>query len=313
MAFVINNKAVAAKLITNLHKKRRENVDSLEKLSSGRVFTSADPRPSERAIAEGLEYRLRSLAASKRNINDAISLLQTAETGLQEINNMMSRMKEINIAAASSTLTDQDRRYLFIEYEALYDEINRVAVTTNFQGIPLLNGLSDDVPDVLTFRLDDPKESDLVEGADGDINKIEFEGIKSVIATSEGLGLRSARDLILDSDEEEGIWLEDAEELLEPEDDDLFSTVYDEAFTQLSTARAIFGAMHTRLERAIDYNMVVSENIAAAKSKIVDTDYAAEVAKMAHNKILIQATTGMLAQNNNDAQLVLNLIGSSLS
>lgn len=312
MAFVINNKVVASKLIRQLDKSKKENINSLEKLSTGTVFTSVDPKPSERAIAEGLEFRLRSLAASKKNINSAVSLIQTAESGLQEVNNMLTRMKEINISASSTTLNDRDRRYLFIEYEALYDEINRVAVTTKFNGVPLLNGLSEDVPDSLIFRLDDPAASELQNPTDDDINTLTFDGIKNVVATAEGLGLRSSRELLMDTDEEEGMEIEDAEDLMSPEDEELFETVYDEALSKLSTQRSIFGAMHARLNMAINYNQVYAENIAAAKSKISDTDYATEVTKMAQNNILVQASTALLAHNNENAQMVLGLVGSAL-
>ena len=82
------------------------NADALEKLSTGTVFTTRDPRPAERSIAEGLEYKLRGLAAAKRNINDAVSLIQTGEAGLNEITNMLLRMKEINATAASTTISD---------------------------------------------------------------------------------------------------------------------------------------------------------------------------------------------------------------
>ena len=312
MAFVINNKVIAERLIGKLNKAQKDNTDSIEKLSSGKVFTSQDTRPAERAIAEGLEYRLRSLTAAKKNINDAVSLIQTAESGFEEINNIMVRMKEINVAASSTTLSDFDRRFLFVEYEALYDEINRIATTTEFNGLPLLNGEDERVPEALVFRLDDPQESELNQDNDEDINAIRFEGVKNVVVTAEGLGLNSARDLLLESDEEEGISIEDAEELMEPDDDEIFSTIYEEALTKLSTQRSIFGAMQTRLQKAMDYNSVYAENIEAAKSKIADTDYATEVTRMAHNNILIQATTGLLAHNNDNSHQVLNLVASAM-
>lgn len=312
MAFVISEKVISEQLTHQLEKTRQENADSLEKLSSGKVFTAMDPRPADRALAEKLEFRLRSLSASKKNINDAISLLQTAEQGFDEINNIMTRMKEINVTAASTTLNDRDRRYLFIEYEALYDEINRIATTTEFNGIPLLNGLSEKAPERLIFRLDDPFNSEGLLEADDDVNVIRFDGLDRVVATTEGLGLSSAKELLMDSEEEGGIELEDAEELMLPEDDDLYATSYDQGLAILSTHRAIYGAMQERLNRALDYNAVYQENIAAAKSKIADTDYAAEVTKMAQNNILIQATTGLLAQNNQNASLALSLIGSVL-
>ena len=97
-----------------------------------------------------------------------------------------------------------------------------------------------------------------------------------------------------------------------PEDSDLFETVYDEALSKLSTQRAVFGAMHSRLEKAMDYNEVYAENIAAAKSKISDVDYATEVSKMAHNNIIANATTALLSHNNSNAQMALGLVGSAL-
>lgn len=311
MAFVINDKVINEKLTNNLEKSRQKNIDSLEKLSSGKVFTATNPQPASRALAEKLEFRLRSLSASKRNINDAVSLLQTAEDGLSEINNIMTRMKEINVSAASTTLDDKDRRYLFIEYEALYDEINRIAKTTTFNGLPLLNGESEETPEELIFRLDDPTTESL-SGDEDDLNTIRFDGIKSVIATTEGLGIRSARELLIDSEDEGGIEIDDAQELMEPDDSDLYVSVYDEALDKLSTHRAVFGAMQNRLNKAVDYNSVLAENIAAAKSKIEDTDYAVEVTNMAHNNILTQATTGLLAQNNMNSHSALSLLGAVL-
>jgi len=315
MAFVVNDKLIAERLANDLERARAERVDSLEKLSSGQVFTASDPQPSERALAEGLEYRLRSLASSKSNINDAVSLLQTAESSMSEINNMITRMKEINVAASNTTMNDRERRYLFIEYEALYDEINRVAVTTEFNGIPLLNGASDKVPEVLRFRVDTPfrpNEGDASPNTeDGtDINVISFDAIKHVVATATGLGLKSAKELLLDAADDNKFDLDDVNELMEPEDDENFSTVYDEAVATLATQRAIYGSMQARLNRASDFIEVYSENIAAAKSKIADVDYAREVARLANNQILLQARTGLLAQNNANSSLTLNLLST---
>ncbi|MBF0442506.1 MAG: flagellin [Oligoflexales bacterium] len=312
MGTTINDKVIAEQLTNNLDRIRKRNLDSLEKLSSGQVFTKEDPRPSERALAERLELRLRALSASKKNINDAVSLLQTAEAGLSEINNMITRMKELNATAASTTIDDKDRRYLFIEYEALFDEINRIAVTTNFNGIPLLNGQAENAPKSLVFRVDDPFIPDKGSRED-DLNMINFEGIQSIVATTEGLKLASAKEILEDAEDEGGVVpIESAQELMVPEDEDLFNTSYDQALNILSTHRAVLGSMQERLNRAMDFNAVYAENIAAAKSKIADTDYAKEVTKMAQNNILIQATTGLIAQTNLNTAMTLNLIGSAL-
>ena len=156
------------------------------------MFTPEDPKPADRAISEKMEFKIRSLTASKRNINDAMSLLQTAEASMSEINNMITRMKEINIAAASTTVSDQERRYLFIEYEALHDEINRITATTEFNGIPVLNGSAEHAPSSLVFRVGDPHfpTDDSLGDPDKDINSIEFDAFNEVDTSTYSLGLK---------------------------------------------------------------------------------------------------------------------------
>lgn len=309
MVLHIIDKGINEKIRNNMDRAERERIDSLEKLSSGRVFTAADPRPSEHAIASGMEFRLRGLSSAKRNINDAVSLIQTAESGMNDVTNLVTRLKEINVAATNSVMSNQERRYLFVEYEALRDELNRIALSTEFNGVPLLNGESDSVPDEMVFRLDDPTFSD-ARGFDGiDISEIRFEGLKRVKATADSLGIKSAKELISDG-EEEGISIDDAIELMEPEDYDLFATVYDEATSAISEQRSVFGALQSRLQRAMDYVDVFSENLAAAKSRIEDTDFAAESVRLAKSNIMLNAASAMLAQSNISANVTLNLLSN---
>lgn len=308
MTFILGDKATSIKLNRALEQTRRQASDSLAKLSSGQVFTAEDPRPADRALAEGLEHKLRGLAASKRSINDGISLLQTAESGFAEISNMLIRMKEINTAAASSTLTSQERKFLFIEYQALHEEVDRIAATTEFNSIPLLDGKNEKVPEELILRVGDPFKSD--DNDAGDWNIIRFQDLKNVTATTLGLGLRPVADLLDHADD--GIEREDAEDLMEPEDS-RFGSIYDEALDKLSGFRATYGAMQTRLAKAIDYNDVAAENIAAARSKIADVDYAAEVAKLTQNNILMKTTTALMAQNNLASGIALNMVQSLLT
>lgn len=311
MAFNIRDKSLQQTLERHFGKAQQDNADALEKLSSGTVFSKQDPRPAERALAEGLEYRLRSLSSAKRNINTAVNLLQTAESGLSEVSNMVLRMKEINVAAANTTLSDKERRFLFIEYEALYDELNRVALTTEYNGIPLLNGNDPATPEVLVFRLGDPFHPDEDAGSDvEDVNKVSFAGLKSVVATTEALGIKSAKTLLADSDAEEGLSIEDVEEMLEAEDPDNFPTIYDQALNTLSTQRAVFGGLQSRMHRATDFIDVYHENLQAAKSSIADVDYAQQVSRLVESRLLMQAGTAMMAQGNINSQLALNLLQS---
>ena len=183
-------------------------------------------------------------------------------------------------------------------------------LTTEFNGIPLLNGASDRAPEQLIFRAGDPFEDDSIGASrDNDINTIQFDGLKDVVATADGLGLQSAADLLQDSTEVEGIELEDVEDFLIPQEDG-FATVYDEALNRLSTQRAIFGAMQSRLQITSNYIDVYQENLAAARSNIADTDYAKEVVRLTESNILLQATSGLIAQTNFDAAVTLNLLNS---
>lgn len=302
----IGDKSLQQRLEHALERSTRENADAMEKLSSGSNFTRMDPRPTDQALANGLSFKIRGLSSAKRNINDAVSLLQTADSGMQQVNDMVLRMKEINIAATNTTIGDHERKFLFIEYQALHDEIQRVAETTTFNGLPILNGQAENSPERLIFRLGDPFQSDAAVNEEGDLNTISFEGLRNVVTTPSGLGIQSAQDM-LSSAGEDGVSVSDAWELLQPEDD-AFATVYDQAITSLASMRSVYGGMQSRMQRALDYTDVLSENLSAARSSIADTDYASEVSKLASTRILMQAGTSVLAQSNFTSHLTMTLL-----
>ena len=286
----------------------KRNAESIEKLASGQVFTSGDPRPSERAVAARLEQRIRSLSAAKQSISDAMSLVQTADSGLSQITDIVIRMKEINLAATNQSISDQDRKYLFVEYEALRNEVARVTQSTTFNDVPLLDGKSDAAPEFFSFRLDDPSNlDDRRSKPEDDLSQIFIDRVKDIALMPDDLGLLSAGKLVSKLSASEGISIDDAMEFLEPLNKD-FANVYDEALTTIANIRSTFGAAQVRLDHAHNFNEVFSENIAAAKSHISDTDYASEVSKMAASRILMQAGTSMLAQANISGNLVATLL-----
>ncbi len=300
------DRGLTLNLLRNMQQAQRENSDSLAKLSSGQVFTAEDPRPTDRALAAGLEQKLRTLAATKRNINDAVSLLQTAESGFSEVTNIVTRMKEIGTEAASATLSNVDRRFLMVEYNALFHEIDRIASTAEFQGIPLLNGSDQRTPEQLSIRVgENPQTSD----ENNDLAVITLKGLHDIVSTTVGLGLHTAVDLLRDSDE--GIALEAAIDLLTP-GESRFATVFDEALEKLSGFRAQYGALQNRLNRALEYHEVASENISAARSQIADTDYAAEAARLTQSNMLLHTTTALLTQNNLASGMAVKLVNSLL-
>jgi flagellin len=226
---------------------------------------------------------------------------------MNQINDMVLRMKEINMAATNTTISDQDRKFLFVEYQALHDEIQRVAETTTFNGVPILNGDSPDTPQQLIFRVGDPTTVDEMAAPEDDLNTIIFDGIRDVVATPFGLGLASAQEFIEGLDPTEGINIADAQELLVPLADG-YATIYDEAIDKLANMRAVYGGMQNRMQRALDFNDVLAENLSAARSNIADTDYASEVSRMTASRILMQAGTAVLAQSSFTNSLSLNLL-----
>lgn len=306
MSARIGDTDLTASLNRYLEKAKEGEADAMGKLASGSVFGGTEKRPAEQALAEKMEYRLRSLSAAKQNINSATSLLQTVDASMAEIGNILTRMKEVNLAAASPTLGNQERKYLLVEYEALRNEMDRISKTTEFNGLPLLNGRSEKVPENLFFRVDDPF---VVGGffSKEDLNAIRFSGLKSINTTPEALGLRSAKSLLSGAGDE-GIHRDDVEELMMSENKEQFATIYDQALASLSEDRALYGALQARLGHSLNHLEVYQENIAAAKSKIADTDYSEEISHLLRAKISTQATTALLVQSHFQSEQTLQLL-----
>ena len=200
---------------------------------------------------------------------------------------------------------------MFIEYQALFDEIDRIAVNTEFNGIPILNGLAENAPEQLVFRVGDPLITDQDFGGDSDdINTIIFNRVDAIVATAEELGIRNARDILADTNENEGVEIEDAQDLMVAEDDDIYASTYDQALERLAGQRSVFGALQARMNRAVDFVDVYQENLASAKSNIADTDFAEQSTRLVRSQILTQAGTSLMAQNNFNMKLALNLLNS---
>jgi flagellin len=308
MSIGVGGRKISLKINRHIASTQRERESAVEKLASGKNFSQLDPRPAEKALSDRMDFRLRGLAASKRNINDAVAMLQTAESGLSEINNIIMRMKELNVSAATTTISGRERKYLFIEYQALHDELNRIAMTTEYNGLPILNGESPKVPRELVFRIDAPTaEKDHKE----DLNVIRFDGLRNIVATAKGLGLQSAEHFLTKRKYRDGIDLSDVQKQMRPKSNQ-YGTVFDEALDKLSTQRAVFGALQSRLNTSLNFIEVYQENISAAKSNMSDANYAQEILKVTESNILLNAATGLLAQSNMDGQLTANLINSIL-
>lgn len=261
----------------NLVGSQRQINDSMAKLSSGSRINKAADDAAGLAISEGMKAQIRSAAQAQRNANDGISMVQTAEGGLNEIGNIVVRLRELGIQASSDTVGEKERGMLNKEVQQLKSEVQRIASVTTWGTTKLLDGSS-------------PKFDFQIGLYNNDVeDRISFEASENV-ATLDALGLAG-----IDFSTKEG-----AQEAL---------GMLDAAQTSVSGTRANLGALQNRLTSTVDNLGVAQENISAANSRIRDTDVAQASSEMTRNNILLQAGTATLAQANQSSQMALKLIG----
>lgn len=256
---------------------QREIQKSFAQLASGSRITKAADDAAGLTISESLKATSRSIQQASRNANDGISMVQVAEGGLNEISNIMTRLRELGIQASSDTIGDRERGFVNTEVGSLIKEADRIAKTTRFGGVNLIDGTG------VTF--------DFQVGVfnNPDLDRISFDA-ENTNATVEHLGIAD-----LDFSSKEG-----AQGAL---------SIIDEAQVKANGFRADLGALQNRLSSTVDNLGVTYENLAAANSRIRDTDLAASTAELSRNQILLNASVGTLAQANSMPQLALKLIG----
>ncbi len=261
----------------NLIGSQRTMGNSMAQLASGSRINKAADDAAGLAISENLKAQIRSAAQAQRNANDGISMVQTAEGGLNEIGNIIVRLRELGIQAASDTVGDTERGFLNKEVEQLKSEVQRISNVTTWGRTKLLDGSSP------TFDF----QVGLYNSAEED--RISFVAGENV-ATLDALGLSG-----LDYTSKDG-----AQSALDS---------LDVAQSSVSGIRANLGALQNRLSSTVDNLGVAQENLSAANSRIRDTDIAQASSEMTRNNILLQAGASTLAQANQVNQLALKLIG----
>lgn len=273
----------------------RASGNSMEKLSSGyRINKSADDAAGL-AISEKLRAGIRSEKQAKRNANDGISMLQVAEGSMNEVSNILIRMREISTQAASDTISNTEREFTNREYRELVSEIDRISNTTDFNGIKLLKGLEGNEgmsSEVLSLHVG--RGSSYEEGSNVDTIEVNIEEMKF---NSDTLGL-------VDSNigpEEIGGDFERATAAQQ------LDTI-DNALNTLASMRATVGAKQNRLNSTIRNLDVSIENQSATQSRIRDVDYASETAEYTQSNILKQGGVSVLAQSNSLPELALGLL-----
>lgn len=251
---------------------------TLERLSSGSRINHAGDDAAGLAISETLRAQIRGLGQAERNAQDGISLIQVAEGGLVEISNILIRMRELGVQAASDTVGTRERKFLDNEFQQLMEEIDRIANSTEFNGNPLLNGNGSSFeiqigtrnnPLVDRIKLFDPYAS-------------------NVNLVSLGINLAAVADKTSAQNSLSSI---------------------DQALNVVTSNRAEFGAMQNRLQSVINNLNVNKENMMAANSRIRDADLAEETSEMTKAQILQQAGVSVLSQANASMKSALGLLG----
>lgn len=255
---------------------QREIGKSFGQLSSGSRITKSADDAAGLSISENFKSHIRGAGQAQRNANDAISMVQVAEGGLGEISNIVTRFRELGVQAASDTISDVERSFVDKEVQQLKQEADRIAQTTRFGKVQLLNGEGGD----FDFQVDINNTSN---------DRISFDASKQV-ATLDALGLDS-----IDFSQKEG-----AQSALEK---------LDGAQQLVNGHRATLGAIQSRLTSTSDNLSVSIENLSAANSRIRDTDVAAATADLTKNQILLNASTATLAQANTAPMGAMKLIG----
>jgi flagellin len=255
----------------------KNNLDNnLRKLSSGERITRAGDDAAGLAISEKLKASIRGLRQAKRNADDGISMVQTAEGAINEISNIVIRLRELSVQAASDTVGDQERGYSNIEFQQLLEEMQRISESSEFNGRKLLNGTGGLV-EIQVGIHNDPTNDRLKYDSSLTDTTVESLGLLGeTIASKEGAQLSLGK--------------------------------LDSALQRINGTRASLGALQNRMQSASNSIAISDENLSAANSRIRDVDVAAETADLTRNNILSQAGVSVLSQANQTPQFALKLL-----
>ncbi len=248
---------------------------SLERLSSGKRINRAGDDAAGLSISNSLEAQTRSISQAHRNTLDAVSLAQVAEGGMNEVGNMLVRMRELAIQSASDTVGDKERELLQVEVSELRQELARLAESTKYLGTTLLNGRGQD----FVFQI----------GPDNDENH-------RISYSASQIDLRPSTLGVEDVDlSDQG----DAQESIE---------TIDTALQRLGKPRAQLGAVQERMHSIARQLAHQEETLSSAKSRILDADLALEASNAARNEVRVRAATAVMAQANTLPALALRLL-----
>ena len=260
-----------------LSRSQRAIDKSYSQLASGSRITKAADDAAGLSISETLKSTIRGYTQAQRNANDGISMVQVAEGGLGEISNILTRLRELGVQAASDTVGNTERGFINKEVQQLIAEVDRIAAGTRFGKVNLLDGSGD----MFSFQVDI--------GNDDFVDRIEFDSSQQVATTSE-LGV-------------------DGFDFSDKSDAQAALDVLEDAQRQVNGYRANLGAIQNRLFSTTENLGVAIENFSAANSRIRDADVAQSSSELTRNNILLNASIGVLSQANQTPAMALKLIG----
>ncbi|MET4782870.1 flagellin [Glaciihabitans sp. UYNi722] len=276
MGFQVNTNVSALNSYRNLSNTQNDLAKSLEKLSSGLRINHAADDAAGLAISQGLQSQVGGLMVASRNAQDGISVIQTAEGSLSEVQTILQRVRDLAVQSGNDSNNADSRTAIQTEVTALGDELTRISTSANFNGTQLLTGAATTAG--LTFQIGAGSSA-----ANDQIN----------VKTTDVAAIATAVNAMTFTDSAAALTsIASAETQI----------------TSVSTARANLGAQQNRFESVIRNLSVSTENLTAAKSRITDTDMASEMVKYTRSNILSQAGTAMLAQANQSNQGVLQLL-----
>lgn len=277
MSTVINTNVKALVATSSLMKNGRTMANTMESLSTGSRINKASDDAAGLSIRENMTAQIKGLNAAVRNANDAISMLQTADGALNEVADMLQRMRELGTLAQNDTYSTAQRVAMNDEFTQLQSEIDRIADNTQWNGMNLLDGTGGNWGggSLFTFQVGANAGQTISVAIAG-------MGIASLGISAVSIGtVTDARDAV---------------------------TALDDAISVLNTRRSVLGSVINRLTHAVDNLTNVSQNATESRSRVTDTDYATATSELARTQIIQQAATAILAQANQQPQMVLSLL-----
>ena len=277
MSTVINTNVKALVSTSALVKNGRVMANTMESLSTGSRINKASDDAAGLSIRENMTAQIKGLNAAVRNANDAISMLQTADGALNEVADMLQRMRELGTLAQNDTYSTAQRVAMNDEFAQLQSEIDRIADNTQWNGMNLLDGTGGNWGggSLFTFQVGANAGQTISVAIAG-------MGIASLGISAVSIGtVADARDAV---------------------------TALDDAISVLNTRRSVLGSVINRLTHAVDNLTNVSQNATESRSRVTDTDYATATSELARTQIVQQAATAILAQANQQPQMVLSLL-----